>query len=217
MELPWNRTPDYGIVRDRPRPRARKGRADSPGTRTGVPKKGGWPVTPGFLWDFLTGGGEDVRCYRDDDVELEEMKKSPGAERVRKEFYRNCGRDTRNIRYGTAEAFINTAVVDGTWFTKTGDQVGGFAGASATVNPDGTVTFTIPNTAGLHSFAYHALPDTPVGWTGPGRTIQQTFQWTEPIDRQRCILTPKSRIDPEEWAKPASAAGPPLAMAGNRD
>ena len=161
------------------------------------------PASLGFLWDFLTGGGDDVRCYCNGEVPLEEMKRSPGAEKLRRAFYRNCGRDTWNVGYGTGEAFVGT-IVGGTFFLDTGDQVGGFGGASATVNPDGTVTFTIPNTAGTHSFFYHICPDRPLGSTGPGRTIQQTFQWTEKIDPQRCILTPRSRIDSIEWGRPGA-------------
>jgi len=161
------------------------------------------PAWLGFLWDFLTGGGDDVRCYCNGEVPLEEMKRSPGAEKLRRAFYRNCCRDTWNVSYGTGEAFVDT-IVGGTFFLDTGDQVGGFGGASATVNPDGTVTFTIPNTAGTHSFFYHICPDRPLGSTGPGRTIQQTFQWTEKIDPQRCILTPRSRIDSIEWGRPGA-------------
>ncbi len=169
-----------------------------------VPRRPLVPVSVQFLRDFVTGLGDDVRCYRENEVPLEEMKKSPGAEKLRREFYRNCGRDTQNVSYGSGLAAINTTLVDGTWFMVTGDQVAGFGGASATVNADGTVTFTIRNTAGTHSFFYHMCPDRPTGSAGPMRTIYQTFQWTEPIDRQRCILTPRSRIDPIEWGRPAA-------------
>ncbi|MEN6304798.1 MAG: RHS repeat-associated core domain-containing protein, partial [Armatimonadia bacterium] len=55
------------------------------------------PPSLGFLWDFLTGGGDDVRCYCTNEVQLEEMKKSPGAEKLRRAFYRNCGRDTWDV------------------------------------------------------------------------------------------------------------------------
>jgi len=163
-----------------------------------------WRTNLKFLWDFLTGSGDDVRIYSQNEIELEEMKKSAGAEKLRNEFYRNLCRDTWNVNYGTGQAFVDTTIVRGTWFTDTPDQVGGFGGASATINPDGTVTFTIPNTAGRNSFLYHTAPDRPLGSTGPMRTIQQTFQWTERIDPQRRILNPRSRIDPIEWGKPGA-------------
>ena len=61
--------------------------------------------------------------------------------------------------------------------------MGGFARASAINNGNGTVTFTIPNRAGAHSFFYHLpfVSDNPFGTGGPIRNIYQTFQWTEKI------------------------------------
>ena len=70
------------------------------------------------------------------------------------------------------------------WFG-TGAQVGGFAGASATNNGDGTVTFTIPNRAGTKSFYYHIVPDR-TSRSGLGRSIDQTFEWTDRIEEGRC-------------------------------
>ena len=156
-----------------------------------------------FLWDFLTGGGDDRRCYCENDVELQEMKDSPGAEKLRREFYHNLCRDTSDVTYGTGEAFVNT-IAGGTFFSDTSDQVAGFGGASAKVNPDGTVTFTISNKAGRYSFLLHRCADRPPGSTGSMRTIYQTFQWTEKIDPQRCIITPRSRFDPFEWSRRGS-------------
>jgi hypothetical protein len=44
------------------------------------------------------------------------------------------------------------------------------------------VKFSMINIAGLHSWAYHILPDVPMGKKGPYRSIIQVFSWLEPIE-----------------------------------
>ena len=72
-------------------------------------------------------------------------------------------------------------------WSSTALQVGGFAGASAVHNEEGTVTFTIDNTAGTKSFFYHRMPDLDLT-VGPlhMKSVHQRFQWTELIDGSKC-------------------------------
>jgi hypothetical protein len=86
--------------------------------------------------------------------------------------------------FGTFQAAVDTILNPLQWGS-TALQVGGFGGATAKNNGNGTVTFTIPNVAGAHSFFYHAVNDR-TSATGPFRSIDQTFQWTEPIDPSKC-------------------------------
>lgn len=139
-----------------------------------------------FLEDWLTGGGSNRRNYGPSDLETGEMASSPGGTGLRDAFYAGGCKDKRSFSYGTGRAAWDTLLNPYTadW-GGTGAQVGGFAGASATNNSNGTVTFTIPNVAGTHSFFYHVVPNRK-GTTGPMRSINQRFQWTEKIDEGRC-------------------------------
>jgi hypothetical protein len=114
------------------------------------------------------------------------MQNSPGGKKLRDAFYKNGCKNVSNFGYGTSEAATDTLLNPCTadW-SGTGAQVGGFRGATAMDNGDGTATFTIPNVAGTHSFFYHLVPDRS-STTGLGRNINQTFQWTEPIDKSKC-------------------------------
>jgi RHS repeat-associated protein len=142
-----------------------------------------------FFSDWVTGGGQANRYYGPNAIETQEMENSPGANMLRDQFYNGGCNDLSGRGYGTREAAMDTLVNPRTanW-GGTAAQVGGFGGAGVTNNHDGTVTFTIPNKAGTKSFFYHAVPDR-ASLTGPMRTINQTFQWTEPIDPARCPST----------------------------
>lgn len=113
------------------------------------------------------------------------MKKSPGAEKLRKEFYKRGGNNLKGFVYGTFEAAYDTLLNPKTadWCS-TAAQVGGFAGAEAINNNDGTVTFRIVNIAGTKSFFYHLFPNRS-GTKGPMRSIVQIFEWVEKIDENR--------------------------------
>jgi RHS repeat-associated protein len=137
-----------------------------------------------FLWNFLTGGGQTNRSYGPGDVETQEMMASPAAAAMRSQFQSNGCQSQTGLGYGTGQAAEDTLLNPGEW-SSTALQVGGFAGASVINNGNGTATFTIPNDAGAHSFLYHLAPNRE-GDTGPMRTIQQTFQWTEPITGSGC-------------------------------
>jgi RHS repeat-associated protein len=137
-----------------------------------------------FLWDFSTGGGQTNRSYGPGNVETQEMKASPAATAMRSQFQSNGCRSLTGLGYGTGQAAEDTLFNPGEW-SSTALQVGGFAGASVINNGNGTATFTIPNDAGTHSFFYHLVPNRQ-GHTGPLRTIQQTFKWTEPISGSGC-------------------------------
>jgi len=145
-----------------------------------------WASNLSFLKDFLTGGGSNDRFYGPGDVETEEMQNSLGAQKLRDAFRRSRCKGVSRFNYDTGEAAWDTVLNPTTadW-SSTAAQVGGFAGASAVNNGDDTVTYTLPNVAGAHSFLYHAVPDRK-GNTGPLRNINQTFRWTEPIQGCGC-------------------------------
>ncbi|HAF15738.1 MAG TPA: hypothetical protein DCK99_19005 [Blastocatellia bacterium] len=140
-----------------------------------------WTTNINFLLNWLSGRGSNSRSYNPSSVETTEMQNSPGADALRDDFYNTGCEGVRRFDYGSGRAAWDTLLNPWTadW-SSTGAQVGGFARATAVNNGDGTVTFTIPNTAGANSFFYHAVPDR-TGTTGPMRNINQTFTWTEPI------------------------------------
>ncbi len=138
-------------------------------------------LTPQTNWNFfknwVLGTGPRMLNYGPSDIETQEMIKSNGAAVVRDLFYKKGCKNVTDVAYGTFHAFRDTVTSPfGTPF-----QVGGFAGASATNNGNGTVTFVIPNVAGTHSFFYHMVPDRSSP-TGPMSNITQIFTWTEPIN-----------------------------------
>lgn len=148
-----------------------------------------WSSNWGFFWDWAGGGGQKDRNHGDGSTESNEMKNSPGGNKLRDNFYKNGCKDFKGGdkgSYGTGRAAWDTLVNPSTadW-AGTGAQVGGFGGASARDNGDGTVTFCIPNVAGTRSFFYHIAPDRQ-GTTGPGRSINQTICWTEKKDNSKC-------------------------------
>jgi RHS repeat-associated protein len=137
-----------------------------------------------FFWSWASGSGQQNRNYGPNSTETQEMENSPGGDKLRNAFYNNGCKNVNNFGYGTTEAAKDTLPHPSQW-SSTALQVGGFGGATATDNGNGTVTFTIPNVAGTHSFFYHIVPDRSSS-TGPGRNVNQTFQWTEPIDKSKC-------------------------------
>jgi len=146
-----------------------------------------WLTNTEFVLDFLFGGpGSNNRVYKSTPfeqpiVQLEEMKASVAAQKMRAAFVGVGCKDRRDFAYGTYEAAWDTILSPWTRdLSSTATQVGGFAGASIVKNPNGTITFTIPNEAGAQSFFYHRVPNAP--WqNGPLRTIRQTFEWTKTV------------------------------------
>ncbi|MBR4172611.1 MAG: RHS repeat-associated core domain-containing protein [Kiritimatiellae bacterium] len=118
------------------------------------------------------------------DSELGEMMRSRPAWELRYTFATNHCQSIPNFTYQTFKAAIDTVINPYTadWGS-TAAQVGGFDGATAINNGDGTVTYTIPNTAGTRSFFYHILSDR-TSRHGPMRSVRQTFTWTESLSRR---------------------------------
>ena len=133
----------------------------------------------------MLGRGPRRRSYGPNDLETQEMANSPGGNALRDRFYNTGCNDVEGFFYDTGPAYEDTIANPFTadW-SGTGAQVGGFAGATAVNNRNGTVTFTIPNTAGTNSFFYHKVPDRSSP-TGPMSNIYQTFQWTEPLSGRK--------------------------------
>lgn len=145
-----------------------------------------WRTNLGFFRDWAIGTGGNIRIYSTYNVESQEMQKSPGAKALRDAFYKGGCKNYRGFAYGVGQAAWDTLINPFTANpSSTAAQVGGFAGANAIKNNDGTVTFTIPNIAGTRSFFYHLVPDRK-GDTGPMRNIEQIFQWTEEMDECNC-------------------------------
>ena len=130
-----------------------------------------------FFMDWVFGLGPRNRNYGPNDIETQEMAQGAGAEELRDEFYEKLCRNVDAFAYGTFEAYRDTIYLP--WDTTF--QVGGWAGATAVNNGNGTVTFKIPNTAGTRSFFLH-LPRDRRSLTGVMSNIDQVFEWTEPID-----------------------------------
>lgn len=139
-----------------------------------------WQSNWNFFWDWALGSGPRERFYGPNDIETQEMEQGAGADVLRKVFYGKGCKNADQIAYGTFHAYRDTIYLP--WDTQF--QVGGFAFATAVNNGNGTVTYTIPNTAGAHSFWLHLVPDR-ASPTGPMSNIYQKFQWTESIDSSR--------------------------------
>jgi len=140
-----------------------------------------WSSNWNFFWDWAFGWGQRDRSYGPNDVETQEMSQGSGAEVLRNLFYQGNCKNRNAVAYSTFHAFRDTIYLP--WDTTF--QVGGWGGATAINNGDGTVTFSIPNTAGTHSFFYHGVPDRS-SQTGPMSNINQTFTWTEKIPPGKC-------------------------------
>src|SRR4030042_2324652 len=65
-----------------------------------------WTGNVNFLIDWVTGGGDQIRNYSFNSVELQEMRNSPGAAALRNSFYAGGFKSiNRAFRYGTGQAY----------------------------------------------------------------------------------------------------------------
>jgi RHS repeat-associated protein len=136
-----------------------------------------------YLLSWGLGLGSNVRNYNSSDVETQEMMNSPGVNKIREQFYEAGCKSQTDLGYGTGEAYYDTLFNPHTAdLGGTAAEVGGYTGARAINNGNGSVTFIIPNVSGTHSFFLHGVPDRSGNW-GPMRNIYQTFKWTEPISK----------------------------------
>lgn len=144
---------------------------------TGLTLRTNW----NYFWDWALGNGASNRSYGPNDVETQEMEQSVAAQQMRNQFVAAGCKTTKNIAYGTAQAYWDTTAnpLTADWFG-TPFEVGGFAGGSVVNNGNGTATYSFPNVSGTHSFWLHLVPDR-ASSTGPMRNINQTFTWTEPV------------------------------------
>ena len=141
-----------------------------------------------FLADWMTGTMPSEIIYDPNSPETMDMRTSPGAAKIRKDFIQNGTLTTRpKLWYDTFEAARDTLLYPKQW-ASTALEVGGFAEAQITNNGNGTATFVVPNTAGAQSFFYHALRDRKSS-TGPMHNVEQVFIWTEPIGQTSSSLS----------------------------
>ena len=143
-----------------------------------------------FLQDWLQGNlPSEIRYEVGEDgsipPQLGDMMNSLGAQLMRDEFYDRGGASPSNSEYGSFAAYWDTIFNPATrdW-TTTCMQVGAYDSATVVDNGDGTITFTIVNTAGMESFWLHQVPDSPYP-DGPMHNVVQIFSWTEVIDFDR--------------------------------
>lgn len=133
-----------------------------------------------FFENWAMGNQPSRINYAPNSPETLDMHQSPGAARMRADFYASGAQSSRT-GYSTPRAYLETIVDPRTArLHSTALQVGGFDRATVVNNGDGTATFTITNVAGAHSLFFHAVPNSPFTW-GPMHNVTQTFTWTEPI------------------------------------
>ncbi|QGM44964.1 RHS repeat-associated core domain-containing protein [Methylocystis heyeri] len=132
-----------------------------------------------YFLDWVTGLGQRVRRYGQNDLETQEMMQSPGAAKMRIAYNKmHCPERWRQEAYYSRTAFWDTLINPKTadWGS-TAAEVGGWAGATITDNSNGLITFRIHNESGIRSWT-HLFPNSPLTW-GPFRTIIQDFEWSE--------------------------------------
>lgn len=113
------------------------------------------------------------------------MARTPQADWLRNAFYENRCNTIEGVSYSHFRAFFETvwhSSIDN--YQSIGFQVGGYGGAWARNNGNGTVTYHVKNDASLHSLI--PFLKSPARTTGPFSTIHQTFEWTETIDQSLC-------------------------------
>ena len=149
-----------------------------------------WKTNWEFLVDWTLGSPEYDRFYGPNSIETQEMKQSPGAGKLRARFYAGKCKNISigDFSYGHYEAYWETNLrpfIIG--WGNTAAQVAGFD-AGATINSDGTVTFTIVNYAGTKSLFFGDVTHVPNREckSCPGGTIKQTFKWKEKINECKC-------------------------------
>lgn len=138
-----------------------------------------------FLADWITGNLPARIVYDPNSIQIRDMRESLNVKRAKDEFYAEGAPKLKKFCHPTSDAYWETMVNPFTANWKsTAMQVGGYAGATITNNGDGTMTIRIKNVAGINSFFYHLLPNLP-SKTGPMHSVEQIFEWTEPIDPTR--------------------------------
>lgn len=138
-----------------------------------------------FLADWITGNLPARIVYDPNSIQVRDMRESLNVKRAIDEFYAEGTPKLKEFGHPTSEAYWETVVNPFTANWKsTAMQVGGYADATITNNDNGTMTIRIGNVAGTKSFFYHLLPNLP-NKTGPMHSVEQIFEWTEPIDLTR--------------------------------
>jgi RHS repeat-associated protein len=132
-----------------------------------------------LLSDFLSGNGATVRNYDLNTIEGRNFMQSKGMQQLNAQIKAGCaaGQTSGKAQLGSGQAAANIPYDAAN--SPVGGQVGGYAGGTYTNNGDST-NISFSNTAGSKSFGYHAVPDRPSGSTGPGRSIIQNFNLSEP-------------------------------------
>jgi RHS repeat-associated protein len=137
----------------------------------------------GLVWDWFFNSGEPNRQFGPDASLTKNLRKSPGVDRIRREYCQQLASGGRAYLEGVVKwgLGLNPGDDDGVFrtFSMTRQVVGSFR---LTVErlPDGRTMFTAYNETSLKSLLYHipGVQNVKRG-EGPGATMSQTYFWWE--------------------------------------
>ncbi len=133
-----------------------------------------------LLAGWLTGNSPNDIVYAQNSVQVRDMQMSLNVGRFRIDAHAKRFPEGYEFGHDTIPAYRETIFNRATANWKsTAMQVGGYGGATIKDNHDGTVTFTIKNTAGANSFFLHVVPNLRRS-SGPMSNVRQIFKWPEP-------------------------------------
>jgi hypothetical protein len=138
----------------------------------------------GLFIDWIFARGERDRQFGPDEPITQELRTSPGIERVRADYCAKVAAGARPVHTDAVRWGSGLATGDDDGLLKTTNMTRQFVGSfSLTIEgeSDGSALFTAHNVTGFHSFLYHLAPDMKRG-EGPPMMLNQsqTFWWTEP-------------------------------------
>jgi|GEM_PF-6049492 len=159
--------------------------------RSATEYAGGLGRNANYLFQWGAGTMPNQVYYSSSSPQTSDMQQSPAAQRMRAKFYGN-GAVSTSLNYDSWQAYRDTIDLglNATFLknlSSTALEVGGFLGGRVVNNGNGTATFYIDNTSGMHSFFFHwsLAQKAENAWGNssylPMHNVTQYFMWTEPI------------------------------------
>jgi RHS repeat-associated protein len=155
------------------------------GSQNGMPNPSTWPGFWNYLGSFLNGSGPTNVLYGPGNTATQQMQNTQNVQAVKNQYAQAGCPGTPGspaaLQQGHLAAYMDSATNSPA--NPTQIEVGGYSGGVYTVN--GTTTFTINNPSSMSSLDGESAlngshsTDNPMGPTGAGHTVNQTFQWTE--------------------------------------
>jgi RHS repeat-associated protein len=155
------------------------------GSQNGMPNPSTWPGFWNYLGSFLNGSGPTNVLYGPGNTATQQMQNTQNVQAVKNQYAQAACPGTPGspaaLQQGHLAAYMDSATNSPA--NPTQIEVGGYSGGVYTVN--GTTTFTINNPSSMSSLDGESAlngthsTDNPMGPTGAGHTVNQTFQWTE--------------------------------------